>query len=787
MGEQIRVKRGIRWKLLTTMIGLIVGLIMTLTFIQITYQKNILEKELVRRIDLMKKNLIDQGKLLSDNLARQTEEGISSFNFSYVTEIIKKTVNEYKEISYIILMDSSRVAYTHTLKPELQQERLSANEDKFAVKQRKATIHEYAKEGNSFMEMIVPIKIGTKRWGVLRLGFSLEILNKEIVNSRGEIRKKIADIIIRSLITSALFIAIGAGIVFIMSTRLSKPLIKLTESARELAKGDFDASANIKVSSKDEVGILAASFGEMAKNLKTSYEKLEDYSRTLEQKVEDRTRQLREANEKLREMDKVKSDFLSTVSHELRTPLTSVLGFAKIIKKRFEEVIFPHVETVDNKTLKTIRQVKDNIDIIISEGERLTTLINDVLDLTKIEAGKVEWKMEYHNIDEIVKHATTATLSLLEQKGLQLIQNIEDGLPDVRGDKNRLIQVMINLISNAVKFTEKGSVTCSARRINNEIIVSVIDTGIGIAKIHHERIFEKFKQVGDTLTDKPRGTGLGLPICRHIIINHGGRIWVESEPGKGSNFSFTLPIRKATEDKAKTDDTDTLVNQVKNHVVTVMQALPKDKKNILVVDDDAHIRELLRQALESEGYNIKEAKDGIEAISEAKKEKPDLIILDIMMPEINGFDVAAVLKNDTKTMDIPIVINSIIEDKERGYSLGVDRYFTKPIKTEELVKEVGILISEGASKKKVIVIDENETMLNTLYEVLKVKGYSIVETGDGHEEKHKETLSIPNMIIVDTMFSKKHEIVKTINFKKEGENVLFLVLAENKTNGSNKS
>ena len=483
MGEQLRIKRGIRWKLLTTMIGLIVGLIMALTFIQITYQKNILEKELGRRIDLMKKNLIDQGKLLSDNLARQTEEGISSFNFSYVTEIIKKTVNEYKEISYIILMDSSRVAYTHTLKPELQQERLSANEDKFAVKQRKATINEYPKEGNYFMEMIVPINVGTKRWGVLRLGFSLEILNKEIVNSRSEIRKKIADIIIRLLITSALFIAIGAGIVFMISTSLSKPLIRLTESARILAKGDFDASVNIKVSSKDEVGILAASFGEMAKNLKASYEKLEDYSRTLEQKVEDRTRQLREANAKLREMDKVKSDFLSTVSHELRTPLTSVLGFAKIIKKRFEEVIFPHVETVDNKTLKTIRQVKDNIDIIISEGERLTNLINDVLDLTKIEAGKVEWKMEYHTIDEIIKHATTATLSLFEQKGLQLIQNIEDGLPEIWGDKNRLIQVIINLISNAVKFTEKGSVTCSARRIDNEILVSVIDTGIGIAKI----------------------------------------------------------------------------------------------------------------------------------------------------------------------------------------------------------------------------------------------------------------------------------------------------------------
>ena len=156
------------------------------------------------------------------------------------------------------------------------------------------------------------------------------------------------------------------------------------------------------------------------------------------------------------------------------------------------------------------------------------------------------------------------------------------------------------------------------------------------------------------------------------------------------------------------------------------------------------------------------------------------------MPEINGFDVAAVLRNDPKTMQIPIVINSIIEDKERGYSLGVDRYFTKPVKIEELVKEVGVLISEGVSKKKVIVIDENESVLGTLNEILKAKGYDIIETSNEWEGKEK-VLPIPNMIMPNDMFSQKHEIVKTLKFKKGGEDVLFLVLAENKTNGSNKS
>lgn len=542
MKQQIRIKRGIRWKLLTIMIGLIVCLLLAFTLLQIFTQKTMLERELERRADLMKKSLIDQGKILANNLARQTENGIASFNFSSVTEILKKTDNEYEELSYIILMDSSNIAYTHTLRQELQQEKLTSDEDIFAARQTGAAIHEYEKNGNPFIEMIVPINIGTRQWGVLRFGFSLHVLNKEITNSRSEIRKKIESIVIRSIITSAVFTAIGIAIVFIISTRLSQPLIHLTESARILAQGNFAAISDFKINSKDEIGILATSFIEMAKNLKTSYEKLEDHSRTLEQKVEERTHELREANEKLQELDKVKSDFLSMVSHELRTPLTSILGFTNIIRKKFEDVIFPNIAVTDGKTVKVVEQVKDNITIILSEGERLTNLINDVLDLAKIESGKVEWKMESLSLAGIIEQAIHATSALLMQKGLKIIRSADEKLPDIIGDKNRLVQVLINLISNAVKFTEKGSITCKARRTDDRITVSVIDTGIGIAKIDQGDVFEKFKQVGDTLTDKPKGTGLGLPICKQIIAYHGGEIWIESELGKGSNFSFTLPI-----------------------------------------------------------------------------------------------------------------------------------------------------------------------------------------------------------------------------------------------------
>ncbi|MCF6149388.1 MAG: HAMP domain-containing histidine kinase [Candidatus Kuenenia sp.] len=537
------IKSGIRTKLLITMISLIVGLLTVLTFIQTSTQKKILEKEFGRRIELMKNNLVGKGKILSDNLARQTENNIASYNFSNATEILNKTVQEYKELSYIILMDSSCMVYTHTLHPELQQEKLSGEEDLYAANQKIPTIYEFSRNSDSFMEIIVPISVSTEQWGVLRLGFSLNALNTVILNSRNEIRKKIEGMVLRSVLTSIIFVAIGAISVYMLSTRLSKPLVKLTESARLLAKGNFIAASNLNITSKDEIGILAASFIEMSNNLKISYEKLEEYSRTLQQKVEDRTRELKDANKKLQELDKAKSGFLSTVSHELRTPLTSIIGFTNIIQKRLDTFIFPQIEVNTMKSQKAVQQIKENITIILTEGERLTNLINDVLDLAKIEAGKIEWNMNTTSIAEVIANAAAATKSLLEQKGLTLIVNIEKNIPDFIGDKNRLIQVAINLISNAIKFTEKGTISCHAKQTDSKILVTVMDTGVGIAQENLEKIFDKFKQVGDTLTNKPSGTGLGLPICKQIVEYHGGVIWAESEPGKGSKFSFTIPLR----------------------------------------------------------------------------------------------------------------------------------------------------------------------------------------------------------------------------------------------------
>jgi signal transduction histidine kinase len=242
-----------------------------------------------------------------------------------------------------------------------------------------------------------------------------------------------------------------------------------------------------------------------------------------------------------------KSDFLANVSHELRTPLVSIFGFARIVQKRLHERIYPSLPDQDAKIQRAASQIDENLDIILDEGQRLMKLINDLLDLEKIEAGKMEWQFKPIAIGDIIRQATSATAALVEGHGLGYSVHLPDDLPLVNGDPDRIIQVVINLVSNAVKFTQQGTISICARKEEPEVIVEVVDQGIGIAPADQALLFEKFRQVGDTLTAKPQGTGLGLAISKEIIEHHGGRIWLESNPGQGSKFFFALPILEIDE------------------------------------------------------------------------------------------------------------------------------------------------------------------------------------------------------------------------------------------------
>jgi signal transduction histidine kinase len=275
------------------------------------------------------------------------------------------------------------------------------------------------------------------------------------------------------------------------------------------------------------------------------YAELEEQKDALEQRVIERTADLLEARRVAEVATATKSRFLSNVSHELRTPLTSVVGFSKLISKRLTDVVFPAVGAQDDpKVERAMRQVTENLAIIVEEGDRLTALINETLDLAKIEAGRMEWRSEAVDVADVIGRAKAATASLLEPgRGPRLIVEIEPDLPSISGDRDRLIQVVINLISNAIKFTADGSITIVAWHDSRAgmVQVAVSDTGTGIAEADQATVFEPFAQAGDPGATRPHGTGLGLPICREIIEHHGGRIWLQSRLGAGSTFQFTLP------------------------------------------------------------------------------------------------------------------------------------------------------------------------------------------------------------------------------------------------------
>ncbi len=480
----------------------------------------------------------------------------------------------------------------------------------------------------------------------------------------------------------------------------------------------------------------------------------------------------KEAKAKAEEANEAKSAFLSTVSHELRTPLTSVLGFAKIIRKRLVDKVFPAVTVDDQKIKKTMKQVSENLDVVVSEGERLTSLINDVLDLAKIESGRMEWNMKPVFMQDVIGRAVSATSALFEEKHLKLQKNIPDNLPLISGDEDKLIQVVINLLSNAVKFTDKGSVVIEAYKDNNQVIVEVQDTGVGIAEEDKHKIFERFRQAGDTLTDKPKGTGLGLPICREIIEHHGGIIWMNSEPNVGSTFFFSVPTMG--QDGDQPIKLDRILSSLKTQIKHSSRKTLEDSHTILVVDDDTPIRSLLRQELTDAGYQVKEAANGKAALDAVRLSKPDLIILDVMMPEINGFDVAAVLKNDPATMDIPIIILSIVQDKERGFRIGVDRYLTKPIDTEKLFHEVDELLEQGVSKKRVLVVDEDASTVKSLTDVLTARGYKVMEANPDKLMEMAAEMK-PDIIMLKSLDKLEKKAIKELKFQEGMENVMFFV------------
>ena len=466
-------------------------------------------------------------------------------------------------------------------------------------------------------------------------------------------------------------------------------------------------------------------------------DKLKEYAEQLEEKVKERTEELTIINKEIKKANEIKNNFLANVSHELRTPLTSIRSFSEILLNYKDE---------DKATQEEF------LKIINKESERLTRLIDDILDISKIEAGKIEWKDEFIYIEKIVSISVNSILPMAEKKSIPIKKEIAPNLPFIFVDKDRLIQVLENLLSNALKFTDNGEIKIGAKRIGNNLLFYVSDTGIGIELKDQKNIFNRFIQIEGNrlLRKKAKGTGLGLAICSEIVEHYKGKIWVESEVGQGSTFYFTLP---ATLTKKRTE--------------LAIQKTPSSlvEKVILVADDEPNIRRYLNFELSKAGFKVIEASNGIETIQKVKERKPDLIILDILMPIVDGYDVLKKLKTNPQLSSIPIIVLSVLEDRKKGFRLGANAYLNKPLKKEELFSKISELLEK--EEKKILLVDDDMDFVKATQFFLEKNGYEVYSASNGEEGLKVCREKKPDLVMLDILMPKKDGIETLKSLKKD--------------------
>jgi len=403
------------------------------------------------------------------------------------------------------------------------------------------------------------------------------------------------------------------------------------------------------------------------------YEELRQASEELERKVEARTRELAAANERLREADRLKMQFLANMSHELRTPMNSIIGYSELMLSGAYGDL-------------TARQ-RDRLNTVIRNARNLLDLINDLLDISRIEVGKVTLARRSINLNRIIETTIQTVEPMARQKGLTIRAIVDETLQPVEADETRLIQILNNLLSNAIKFTSEGGITVTAYPYTADgqwVAVSVSDTGIGIAPEHIPLIFEEFRQIDQSATREFGGTGLGLAIAHRLVALHGGRIWVDSEPGVGSTFTFTLPAQARAAAPALPDEV----------IQALASKLEPDKHLVLVVDDDPAAHELMSDYLEhrndpddrtGERYQVLHASNGEEALALAQNLHPYAIILDVLMDGTDGWEVLKHLKADPTTASIPVIVVSVVDDRPLGFSLGAYDYLLKPVERQQVL------------------------------------------------------------------------------------------------------
>jgi signal transduction histidine kinase/CheY-like chemotaxis protein len=453
---------------------------------------------------------------------------------------------------------------------------------------------------------------------------------------------------------------------------------------------------------------------------------LQHLNSRLEELVRERTTELAAARDEAVRASQAKSDFLASMSHELRTPLNAIIGYSEILLEEADELVRP--------------ELKPDLEKIRGAGKHLLGLINDILDLSKIEAGKMDVFRETFDVPALLGDVRATVEPLMARNGNAFEVRQGPDLGMMRSDQTKMRQILFNLLSNAAKFTKKGRITLSASRLvvdqGDRLRFEVSDTGIGMTPEQVAGLFQPFSQADASTTRDYGGTGLGLAITRHFCRLLGGEVVVVSEPGKGSCFTIELPeaARRDGDEAVRTYPTDEDV-----------------APSVLVIDDERAVHELLGRELGACGYRVVHAYGGQEGLRLAREVRPDAITLDIIMPGTDGWAVLRSLKADPALRAIPVVLVTILGDREMGFALGAAEYLTKPVDLEVLTNALGCRRAAGSGRLQILVVEDDAVMRAMLRRTLEKAGWSVNEAADGREGLASLERSRPAVVLLDLM------------------------------------